>query len=219
MLVTSPLFVGACGDGGNSIHRVTAPHADGLLTIQTITYRSSFDGTNVTALVATPSRGWVIWQFGVGSKKEDSSAAWQGPASLGLTTFSSDFRDDGALASSPGELERAIRNPNTFGELIRGTCADLHSAIDYLVKQPYCRQNTAYVGVSLGGVTGTMVAGTDKHVKAAVLVVTPWTFRVALTSPGEPILPGIARDPAKLAAALRIWTRLDSSGGSRHAPS
>ena len=109
----------------------------------------------MSALVAIPrataSRGCVIAQSGLGSKKEDSSRAWQALASLGLTTVSIDFRDHGTRASGPAELEQAIRNPNSIAELIRGTVADLRSAIDYLENQPYCRRNVAYAGASLAG--------------------------------------------------------------------
>jgi cephalosporin-C deacetylase-like acetyl esterase len=219
-LAAGALLLAGCPGGGDSNHGVTsadrrasAPRQDGLVEVHPITYTSSFDGSDVTALVAVPraapSRGCVIAQYGLGSKKEDSSRAWQAFASLGLTTVSIDFRDHGARASSPAELEQAIRNPNSIAELIRGTVADLHSAIDYLENQPYCRRNVAYAGVSLGGAIGTLLAATDNRVKAAVLIATPGTFRATLTTPGVPILPGIAHHPARLRAALRILSPLD----------
>jgi cephalosporin-C deacetylase-like acetyl esterase len=189
------------------------PHPDGLVDVHTVTYESSFDGSRVTALVATPrafaSRGCVIWQYGLGSKKEDSSRAWQGLASLGLATVSIDLRYHGARASSPTELEQVIRNPNTIAELVRGTVADLRSAIDYLENQSYCRRNIAYAGVSLGGVIGTILAATDNRVKAAAIIATPGTFRASVTTPDDPLLPGIAHDPVRLRAALRILSPLD----------
>jgi pimeloyl-ACP methyl ester carboxylesterase len=151
----------------------------------------------------------VIWQFGFGSKKEDSSRAWQRLASLGLTTFSIDLRHHGARASSPAELERVRRNPDVYAEVIRGTVADLLSAIDYLEKQPYCSRNVAYAGVSLGGIIGTLLAATDNRVKAAVIMSTPGTYREVLTQPGIPLFAGTARDPAQLAAAVQILSPLE----------
>jgi pimeloyl-ACP methyl ester carboxylesterase len=153
---------------------------DREVSVRTITYRSSFDGSRVAALVAVPravpSRGCVIWQFGLGSKKEDSSVTWQGLASLGLTTVSIDLRYHGARAS-PTDSEQLHRNPTLLPKLIRGTVGDFHSLIDYLEKQAYCSRNIAFGGVSLGGAIGTIVAATDKRVKAAVLIVTPGSWR------------------------------------------
>ena len=217
LLATGAVLLASCFGGGESnkhgVTSVSAPRQVGLVEVHTIIYTSSFDGSHVTALVAIPraatSRGCVIAQYGLGSTKENSSRAWQAFASLGLTTVSIDFRDHGARASSPTELERTVRNPASIAELIRGTVADLRSAIDYLENQPYCRRNVAYAGVSLGGAIGTILAATDDRVKAAVLIATPGTFRATLTTPGVPILPGIAHHPARLRAALRILSPLD----------
>jgi hypothetical protein len=161
------------------MHTVTS-RPDGEVSVRTITYRSAFDGSRVAALVAVPralpSRGCVIWQFGLGSKKEDSSVTWQGLASLGLTTVSIDFRYHGARAS-PTDSVQLRRNPTLLPKLIRGTVGDFHSLIDYLEKQAYCSRNIAFGGVSLGGAIGTIVAATDERVRAAVLVVTPGSWR------------------------------------------
>lgn len=213
LLAVGSLLVGGCGGAGKSSGVTHGARPDGLLNVRTIAYRSSFDGSEVTGLVAIPrgvaSRGCVIWQFGLGSTKEDSEAAWQGLATLGLTTFSIDFRDQGARASSSTEYLQAARHANTFAQLIRGTVGDLRSAVGYLEKQPYCSRNVAYAGVSLGGVIGTILAATDKRVKAALLIATPGTFRASLTTPGVPVLPGVDGHPAQLAAALRILSPLD----------
>jgi fermentation-respiration switch protein FrsA (DUF1100 family) len=207
------LMVNACGGGGAATHGQTSGEPDGLVEGHTVTYTSSFDGSPVTALVATPragpSRGCVIVQYGLGSKKEDSAQTWQAMAALGLTTVSIDIRYHGARASSPTQLEQVVRNSNTIAEMLRGTVADLRSAIDVLEKQPYCRHNVAYVGTSLGGGIGTILAATDKRVKAAAIISTPGTFRATLTTPGIPYLPGVAHHPRDLAAALRILSPLD----------
>jgi pimeloyl-ACP methyl ester carboxylesterase len=219
LLAAGTLLLTGCLGGGDGKHGVTstdhtsAPRQEGPVEVHTVTYTSSFDGSRVTALVAIPrgatSRGCVIAQFGLGSTKEDSSRAWQPFASLGLTTVSIDFRDHGARGSGPAGLEQAVRNPNSIAELIRGTVADLRGAIDYLENQPYCGRNIAYAGVSLGGGIGTILAATDRRVKAAVLIATPGTFRATLTTPGVPILPGITHHPARLRAALRILSPLN----------
>src|SRR5438034_5325762 len=149
LVAAGAVLVGALSSG--STHdRAPAPRSDGLVQVHTIAYASSLDGSRITGLVATPrasaSRGCVIWQDG-GSRKEDSSPAWPTLAALGLTTFSIDLRHQGARASGSAELEQMTRDPKTLAELVRGTVADLRSAIDYLENQPYCRRNIAYAGV------------------------------------------------------------------------
>jgi fermentation-respiration switch protein FrsA (DUF1100 family) len=178
------------------------------VNVQEIVYRSSFDGGRVAALVAipraVPSRGCFIWEFGFGSKKEDSSLVWQGVASLGLTTVSIDFRDTGARASSQAKTSQVLTNPTMLPKLIRGTVGDLQSLIDYLEKRSYCRRNIAYGGESLGGVIGTILAATDKRVRAAVLIVTPGHWRGV-----RPVDPGLAGRPRAIAAFTRLLSPLD----------
>lgn len=188
------------------------PRPDGLVEVHTITFTSSYDGSQVAALVAIPrgvsSQGCVIWQCGFGSNKEDSSQAWQRLASLGLSTLSIDLRHHGARSSGTAELERVRRSPTLYAEIIRGTVADLQSAIDYLEQQPYCRRNIAVAGVSLGGAIGAILAAIDTRTKAAAIMSTPATWREVLTQPAIPLFPG-ARDPQQLAAALQILSPLD----------
>src|SRR4051794_5364399 len=164
---------GAAGGG----HGGSAPRADGLVDVRTITYRSSLDGTRVAALVATPraapSRGCVIWENGLDPKPENAAQAAQGFAGLGLTTFSIGIREQGSRAAGAQEANQATSDATRLAELIRGTAADLRSALDYLEKQPYCGRNVAYVGTSLGGIIGAQLAAADKRVKAVALLSTP----------------------------------------------
>lgn len=206
--VAVALLIGGCG--GKTAHKMptVTSRPDGEVSVRTITYRSSFDGSRVAALVAVPravsSRGCVIFQYGLGSKKEDSSVTWQGFASLGLTTVSIDFRDHGARASSPAETQQLLTNPTLLPKVIRGTVGDLHSLIDYLERQPYCSRNIAYVGESLGGAIGTILAATDKRVKAAVLIATPGTWRGV-----RPSDPWTAKRPAVIASFARLLSPLN----------
>jgi fermentation-respiration switch protein FrsA (DUF1100 family) len=208
--VAVALLIGGCGADKPARRMQTVPvtsRSDGEVNVRTITYRSSFDGSRVAALAAVPravpSRGCVIWQFGLGSKKEDSSVTWQGLASLGLTTVSIDFRYHGARAS-PTDSEQLYRNPTLLPKLIRGTVGDFHSLIDYLEKQAYCSGNIAYAGVSLGGAIGAILAATDKRVQAAVLISTPGSWRGV-----QPADPWTRRHPAVIAEFTRLLTPLD----------
>jgi dienelactone hydrolase len=175
-----PLLAAGCGGGSKPTQTSDQGRHEGQVDVRTVTYKTAFDGTDVTGLVASPrgvhSRGCVIWQFGFRSRKEDSQYAWQGLASLGLTTFSIDFRFHGARAAFPNEQDEILKDRGKFLEMVRGTVADLRSATDYLEKQPYCAKNVSYVGVSMGGAIGTIVAAEDKRLKAVALVVTPGTW-------------------------------------------
>jgi len=216
--VATAAALAACGGGSSS--SVTTHSAgpsqqgssrvDGLVTVHNFTYRS-FDGSRVPALLAVPRgvaiRGCLIWQYGLGSTKEESANVWQGAAGLGLATFSIDLRDHGQRASSPEVLVRAVQNPYTIAAIVRGTVGDLKRGIDYLEAQPYCHNNVSYAGISLGGIIGTILAATDHRVRAAVIMSTPATFRSLLRS--GIILSQLEHKPAQLAAALKVIAPLD----------
>jgi pimeloyl-ACP methyl ester carboxylesterase len=186
----------ALGQKGHQLEPKQGPErSEGLVDVRTFTYRSSFDDTDVTGLAAIPRavrpRGCVIWQYGFRSTKEESHFAWQPLAALGLTTFSIDLRFHGARGSGEADYRAVLTDPAKFRAMIRGTVGDLRSAIDYLEKQPWCAKNVAYVGVSLGGAIGTIVAARDERVTSAVLAVTPGTWSTVPTIP-----PGVsAFDP------------------------
>ena len=205
----------ACGGSATSTPAPTtvsggSSRLDGLVDVHSIHYRS-FDGSIVPALIAIPRastiRGCLIWQFGLGSRKEDSSVVWQGAAQLGLATFSIDLRDHGARARSPDQLINALQSPSQISEVITGTVGDLRRGIDYLEAQPYCRHNVAYAGVSLGGIIGTLLAASDQRVRALIIASTPATLATAVSS--NIILTGIKHEPQLLGSALRSLSVLD----------
>jgi uncharacterized protein len=197
-----------CADGASP-----APRLDSLVEVQTIAYRSSFDGSSVPALLAVPrgvsSRGCVIWQSGFGDTKDDASQAWQRLASLGLMTFSIDLRHHGARTSRLADVQQICRRADLYAEVIRGTVADLASAIDHL-EQPPCRvRNVVSAGVSLGGAIAAILAATDKRIQAAVIMSTPGHWREVLANAKVAQSPGRTLDSAAATAALQIPSPLD----------
>ena len=205
----------ACGSSATSTPapsttRGGSSRLDGLVDVHSIRYKS-FDGSVVPALLAIPrassARGCLIWQFGLGSRKEDSAVVWQGAAQLGLATFSIDLRGHGARSSSPDQLANAVQSPSQISGIITGTVGDLRRGIDYLEAQPYCRHNVAYAGVSLGGIIGTLLAASDHRVRALVIASTPATMATAVTS--NIILTAIRNQPQRLSSALRSLSVLD----------
>ena len=215
--VASAVALAGCGGGGSSSvtthstgpHQLQTTRVDGLVTVHSFSYRS-FDGSRVPALLAVPrgltTRACLIWQYGLGSNKEQSASVWQGAAGLGLATFSIDFRDHGQRGSLQ-VLARATQNPYSIAEIVRGSVGDLRRGIDYLEAQPYCHKTIAYAGISLGGVIGTILTATDPRIKAAVIMSTPSTWRSLV--PSGIILSQLEHKPAQLAAALKVLAPLD----------
>lgn len=212
-LVTVSLLLAGCGGKADQQLDADGGKPDALVSVHPVTYRSSYDDTEVKGLVAIPrgveSKGCVMWQFGFRSTKENTSLAWQGIAALGLTTFSIDMREHGARAKSKDSYEQVLNDPETFAKMVRGTVGDLRSAVDFLEEQPYCHKNIAYAGVSLGGAIGTIFAAKDKRVKATVLVVTPGTWRDVMRAPDSPILPGVKPDTPRFNAGVRVYSPFD----------
>lgn len=217
LLALTALAIAGCGgskhSGGSEIPgaKVVDSNQQGTVTVQRVVY-TSFDGTKVPALMsiplAAPPRGCLIWENGLGSRKENTAPLWDGAGRLGLAVFSIDLRDHGERASSPDELARAVRSPAQLAALVRGTVGDLKSAVNYLEQRPECHRNVAYAGLSLGGMIGSVLSAQDKQVRAVVLMSTPPSWRSLITATDQ-ILPGIEHNPQALQAALRELSPLD----------
>ena len=184
----------------------------GEVELDRVTY-SATDGEQVPALFARvppgrPRKGCLVFELGLGTKKEDAEFAWTGAARLGLSTFTIDLRNHGERAASPDAWERAAGDPALLASMVRGTVLDLRRALDYLEQQPACRRNVGYAGVSLGGIIGALLAGRDERVRATALLSTPSSWRV-LVDDTDAILPGLEQDPEALRAALRRLAPLD----------
>jgi pimeloyl-ACP methyl ester carboxylesterase len=219
------LALAGCGDAHKTTStspRPTSPpppaatiawtRPDGPVNVQRIVYQT-FDRTRVPALFAVPrttgaTRGCLIFEGGLGSTKEQVAPVWPGAARLGLATFSIDFRDHGERAPSPRVLAAALQQPAAIAAVVRGSVLDLERAVAYLDSRPECHHRIAYLGGSFGGIIGSEVAALDPRVAVTVLLSTPPSWN-ALLRTNNPILPGAARRPARLAAALRVLSPLD----------
>jgi pimeloyl-ACP methyl ester carboxylesterase len=217
ILAPLALLAPACGvqskgpEGPRPAHTAQQVPArfENLVSVHRVVYPSE-RGTRVPALVAIPRadtvRGCLIWEYGLGSRKEDSAIVWPGAAQLGLATFSIDLRNHGERETTP--LPRVMEDPSAIAEMVRGSVQDLRSGLDYLEAQPYCRGNIAFGGVSLGGIIGTLLAAGDDRVRAVVLASTPAIWSSLLTTT-NPVLPEIRHEPKREQAALRILSPLD----------
>ncbi len=183
---------------------------DGDVAVHSLSLRAA-DGSRIPALMAIPRsgsvRGCLIWQFGAGSRKEDSARVWRGIAQLGLATFSIDLRDHGARESKSQPLAAALQSAPAIANIVKGTVSDLHKSVDYLEAQPVCRRNIAYAGVSLGGIVGTLVAAKDPRIRAVVLMSTPGTWRSVIET--ALVLSHLRSRPAEEREAVRTLSPLD----------
>jgi uncharacterized protein len=163
------------------------------------------DGQRVPALLARPlsghEAGCLIFERGFRSRKEDAVPLWQPAAKLGLSTFSLDMRLHGERAERPEQLDAATGDPAAIEALVTGTVVDLRRAIDYLGSLPECRGRIAYAGVSFGGVIGSILAGRDRRVEAAVLMSVSPTIRNMIHTAGV-LIPDVRRDPERLERRL-----------------
>jgi pimeloyl-ACP methyl ester carboxylesterase len=163
------------------------------------------DGQRVPALFARPlsghEAGCLIYEGGFGSRKEDVVPLWQPAAKLGLSTFSLDMRLHGERAERPKQLVEATGDPAAIEGVLTGTVVDLRRAIDYLTSLPECRRRIAYAGQSFGGIIGSILAGRDRRVGAAVIMSVPPTVRDMIHIVGV-LIPDVKRDPERLERRL-----------------
>jgi pimeloyl-ACP methyl ester carboxylesterase len=166
------------------------------------------DGQRVPALFARPlsgeEAGCLIYERGFRSRKEDAVPVWQPAAKLGLSTFSLDMRLHGERLESPKQFDEAMGDPAAMEGVVTGTVSDLRRAIDYLGSLPECRGRIVYAGRSLGGMIGSILAGRDPRVGAAVLMSTPPTFGGILHR-----VPNIRHDPERREAVRRRLSPYD----------
>jgi dienelactone hydrolase len=193
-----------------SVH-VLATREHGSVEVQRLSYAGA-GAERVPALLAIPRRGGhlgcLIYQGGIGQTKEASSPLWAGAAKIGLSTFTIDPPYTGARARAARPLTQVVRRAALIRSLLQGSARDLRRGLDYLEGRPECRHNIGYLGTSLGGAVGALLAGDDPRVRAAVLTSLGATSGGALLA-SNLLLPGIASQPAKLAAAVRVLSPLD----------
>jgi hypothetical protein len=187
---------------------------DSLASIHRVTYRSS-SGSRVSALLATPkavsTRGCLVLEDGSASPAKGSGRLGQTAAELGLATFSlASDREGGHATISPA---RTLREPAQIAARVNKALDELRGGVHYLDAQAYCRQNVAAVGVGIDGVVTTLLAATDPHVRAAVVVATPASWQSLLASaPSRHRAGGTGaqtRAAAGSAAAAQILSPLD----------
>jgi cephalosporin-C deacetylase-like acetyl esterase len=192
------------------------------ISVDDVTFAAA-DGERVPALFARPPRErrpypCVIFENGLTSRKEQAAFLWAPFAGIGVGTFTIDLRYHGERATRRVNAESAAKSPSLLPKMVRGTVLDFRRALDYLETRRDCDPDRlGFVGVSLTGITGAILAGVDKRVKAPALLVggANWAEIVR----GESfLLDGVEEDPdrGRLRRALRRLARLDPAEYAGH---
>jgi cephalosporin-C deacetylase-like acetyl esterase len=178
------------------------------------------DGERVPALFVRPRgiRGpftCLIQQGGLGSRKARARGLRPGLASARIASFTIDARFHGERARPGLGPVEASRVPRLLERMIRLSVVDLRRGVDYLQDREDCDSEAiGYLGVSFGGLLGTLLAGVDARVKAPVLMVTGADWRTILEG-SDALLPGIERDRRRFRAALRLLGPLEPATWAR----
>ena len=144
------------------------------------------DGERVPALLALPSGGdgpsaCVVLGHGFGADKH-----WGEIIDLltrgGFGVFAIDARFHGERRDGRA-LESVRADASVLADMLRGTVIDMRRGIDYLASRPECDPTrVGYIGASMGGFIGALLAGTDERVQAPILMVSGADWRTMLES-------------------------------------
>jgi uncharacterized protein len=173
------------------------------------------DGTVVPAIFTVPRNNdgplrCVIVQQGLGSDKRLMRRGGL-LRTYNVATFTIDARFQGDRGSRERAAE-AARRPARLAAMLEGTVVDLRRGIDWLEEQPECRlDGVGYVGLSLGGIIGAILAGADERIVAPVLVMAGGDWR-AIAAGGSVLLDQLDTDPEAAADGMR---RLDDFDPTR----
>jgi uncharacterized protein len=144
----------------------------------------------------------ILYQLGVGVPPEAALVVAGALANQGIGTFSIDTR-----AGRGGG--RVLRDPDLFAGFLRETTVDLRRALDVMEGLGSCDpERIGYIGVSLGGILGSLLAGADDRVKAPIFIVAGGDWRRILSG-DNPVLPGIERQPERFRNALSALEPFD----------
>ncbi len=137
---------------------------------------NSVNNNRVTALLSLPKNGIMpfplaIIQHGLGDKK-DTDYMILGDSILSNKGFAV-FRIDFAMHGERIKKKYKFKGIDyTLRDAIKQTVFDLRCGLDYLdTRSDINSAKTGYVGISLGGVAGTVFCGVDERVEVPVICI------------------------------------------------
>ena len=209
---TTPEGRAAIPNPDDPLDATTAPvSSDVLVNVEAVTFRS--EGATVGARVSMPKltpagHPCVVLVHGLGGSKQDSAATWNAFALAGIGTIAIDARNHGDR--KPDDFLAVMGTATGFAETLRGTAIDARQALDYLETRPECDPNRlGYLGVSMGALIGTLVAGTDERVKSPVFFAGGGDWRTILETSDNEALDRIREEPGGIDAAVAVLDPLD----------
>lgn len=166
--------------------RVSRRRTTRLARVESLTYNGANGaGDRVPAILSLPRRGkrpfpCLIEGHGLGGGKHETVEVADDYAEPGVGVFAIDARFHGARGGER-RAEQAVANIDELYALFRLTVIDLRRGLDYLQTRPECDPDRiGYVGYSLGGLMGAMLAGADPRVRAPALVMAGGDWRLLL---------------------------------------
>lgn len=137
---------------------------------------NSVNNNRVTALLSLPKNGvkpypLAIIQHGLGDSK-DTDYMVLGDSILSSKGFAV-FRIDFAMHGERVKEEYKFKGIDyTLRDAIKQTVFDLRRGLDYLdTRSDIDSTKTGYIGISLGGIAGTVFCGVDKRVEVPVICI------------------------------------------------
>jgi cephalosporin-C deacetylase-like acetyl esterase len=201
-------------DSSEPLDATEGPVTNGsAVEVQEVQYKS-FDGDTVPAILARPRNlqapyRCLVFQGGLDYTPTEGFFL-QNPLIAGrYEVLSIEPRFSGSRITSKVEAFAAQHDPNVLAQLIRATVIDLRRGIDYLESRPDCKQGgVGYIGISFGGILGSLLAGADSRVQAPALIAAGGNWRILLKGT-DLVLPGVEDQPARFDAALQALAPLD----------
>lgn len=181
-----------------------------------ITYRSAH-GLRVTASLAHPKPETdelipvLLLVHGLGGSRKDFREYEKVFVGAGYALFAIDAPGHGERRSEGEAPEFFGRHPYATRDLLIQAVIDCRRAIDYLSRtKQFDAKRIGYIGTSMGGKVGALLAGVDDRVQAPVLVVAGGDWKKMLESSKLPSVRKIRDDdPKKVEEYLRALDPVD----------
>jgi len=161
----------------------------GAYVVESLSFAGAGD-ERVPALLIRPTGverpPCVLFLHGLGGSKQDAEFAAAALTPRGIAVLAIDAARHGERAQ--GELELTPDFAATGGPLVR-TVIDNRRAIDYIAtRDDVDAERVVLVGVSMGAILGSVVAGVDERVDAAALLVGGGDWDQLLTTSEHPLV-------------------------------
>jgi cephalosporin-C deacetylase-like acetyl esterase len=180
--------------------------------VQTVAFKS-FDGQTVDGVLAHPDSDGpfrcLIFQGGLEYSPSPGFFLTDPLLATRYEVLSIQPRFGGGQLADKVTAFAAQHDPSVLAQLIRYTVIDLRRGIDLLRSRPECEgDGIGYVGISFGGILGSLVAGADERITAPALIAAGGDWSKLLEGT-DLILPGIEDSARRFDEALRILAPLD----------